>query len=130
MINSVNNDLTFKGVKFYLIGSRTKERKFLEEAAKGVLKEPLDALEKQGISLDLVRNYSHESTPTKSISIFMSHKPDYFTKDGLNPMQNVVSKVESLEDAQKLISKGIAKSIEFMQEHFKYVKKAKRLGIE
>jgi len=131
MINVINNDVSFKGIKLFNIGSRAKERNFLTEAAESkLIKGQLDALKKHGITLDLVREYDHDSRPTKYIGVYLSHKPDYFTKDGLTPIRNISAKVNNIEDAQILIAQGIAKTINFMKKHFEYSKRAKRLGIE
>lgn len=131
MINSINNNINFTGLNFYHIGSRAKERKYLNQAAKTpLLKGQLKALEDHGIDFDVVRRHGVSCQPTEFVDLFMSRKPSYHTKNGLNPLQGVVGKVNSLEDAQLLIAKGIEKSIRFMKKHFEYAKEAKKLGIE
>lgn len=128
MINAINSNPSFTGIKFHGIGSRAKERTFLNTVAQGVLKDQLDFLEKKGINFDLVRYYDFMSRPTKNISLYMSHTPDYFTKDGMNPIQNVSMQINNLEDAQKLLAKGIKEAKKFLPKHLKYIKRAKELG--
>ncbi|MEI8376984.1 MAG: hypothetical protein WCF95_00440 [bacterium] len=131
MIISKNNNITFKSVKTYNFEKDGKTKKLITKAANDeFLKPQIDALEKQGIDLDIVKNYDHEARPTNYASVYLSRKPGYFTKDGMNPIQDVNEKITSVKDAKRLIARGIAASIGFMKQHFEYVKEAKKLGID
>lgn len=117
----VDNNISFKGIKYYHIGSQAKERNFLSQAAKE-LKLEIDSLEKQGLGFDLVRRHDHECKPTEYIDLFLKHKPNYSTKDNLNPIQDLKMKINSVTDAKKLLSEGISRAKSFMKKHLEYKK--------
>jgi len=120
MINAINNNTSFKGVNLYFIRKNSKQGKLILEAAKDpLLKGQIKALEKHGMNLDVVRNYDHESKPTKFVNLWMDGTKRPPTRNGLNPIQGVYGEIKTIDDAKLLLAKGITKAIEFSKEHFK-----------
>lgn len=128
-IDRTNQQQSFKGIKLYNYGSRAIERKLLTEAAQGIWKGPLKAFERKGLGFDFVREYDHESRPTDLTRVYLTRKPNYHTKGNWNPLQ-LVRRVKTKEDANKFFAEITAKTIAFMDKHFKYVAAAKRCGIK
>lgn len=121
MINSVNNDVSFKGVKLYFISRNSKTGKAILDAAKSPLRaKQIEKLEKQGLFFDIVREFDRMGKRTDCVSFNLKRKPDYHTKDGMMPKYFAL-KVTNLKEAKLFIRKAIKKSKEFLSEHFKYV---------
>lgn len=103
-----------KGVKFQEISPRTKERRLIEKAAKGVFKEPLRVLHEQGMDLSVLRYFGQDNRPTKTIYLCLPVALD--KRNPLNrPIRKVSMEVKSLKNAQTFLAKGIAKAMTFMK---------------
>lgn len=122
-ILNIRDKATFGSVRLYHISSGSKTGKFLQEAAKeAVNANEIKNLEKQGMIFDFVRVFNNEGKKTNQVQFFLSRRPDYVTKDGLIPIKNVISKIESLSDAKQFVSTVIEKSKNFLPEHLGYIK--------
>lgn len=126
MINATNN-ISFTGVNLFYIRRNSKQGKLLLEAAQDpLLKGQIKALERHGMNLDIVRNFDHDSRPTKSVNLWLDYGQKYTPKDSMNPIQGVNREIKTVDDAKLLIAKGITKSISFMKKHFELLTRFKK----
>lgn len=125
LINSVNNNQNFKGIKLYHISKDSKTARFLKAAAKetSVAKE-IAELEKQGMVFDFVREYDHEGQKTNNVGFYLGRKPSYFVK-GKNPLYTT-AKVTNADEAKAFVATIVEKAKAFLPKHLKKVEQFKK----
>lgn len=107
MISSIDNSISFKSVNLYGLPRRSKQSKLLLEAIKDpIINGQILGLEKNGIDINLVRDYDSKSRPTSGISIWFDYKKDYPFKK-TDSRVGVGFIVNTFEDAKQLIAEAI-----------------------
>lgn len=109
MITSVSNqNVSFSGLIIrQTIGSRSKERKLIKQAYDEVFKDSIDLLGKKGFDLLVTRNKT-----SKKIGLVMTSK---HTRPPIDPKFVGFFDIKNRETAINMLSKGIAKAIEFLK---------------
>lgn len=109
MITSVTSQkLSFNGlIMRRSIGSRSEERKFINQAYKEVFKESIDLLDDKGFDFILTRNKTHNN-----IGLVMTSK---HSNPPIDPKFAGFFDIKNREAAINMLSKGVAKAIDFLK---------------
>ena len=126
LVTPVNNkNLSFNGIHLYLISRNSKTgRNLLQASKEPQIAKEISKLEKQGMIFDFVRVFDHDSKKTTSVAFYLKRKPDYFTKNGENPLYTV-AKVTNAEEAKTFLSTIVEKAKAFLPKHLKYIENYK-----
>lgn len=124
MINSINKGPSFKGIEMYGV-SNPKLQKFFEAAAESeMIKPQLQALEKFGVGIDILKldqslphhHVSHRFSAEENIVSIGVSIPSKVSNKMDHPLVKGLSvEVKTLKDAQDLILKGIEKAKEMIK---------------
>lgn len=109
MITSVKNqNVSFNGLIIrHTIGSRSKERKLINQAYKEVYKEPVDLLDDKGFDFILTRNKTRNK-----IGLVMTSKR---SNPPIDPKFVGFFDIKNRESAIYMLLQGVTKAIEFLK---------------
>lgn len=114
MINSINNNISFKGVNLYYIPNNSKQGKLISKALQDTSIAPqIKTLEEHSLDLDLIRDFNPDLKGKKVINVKVGHK-NYLEKLKLKTLQGASGEIKTLEDAKKLILQGIEQAMKLL----------------
>lgn len=128
LINSAGEEkVNFQSIHLYQISRKSKAGQALITASKATrAAKQIKALEKQGMIFDFVRAVGPQGPIRDSVSFYLGRKPDYFTKDGLNPLF-MVARVTNLAEARAFVSQVVKKAKAFLPQHLKHIEDFKKM---
>lgn len=115
IINSIDNKTSFQSIKLQHISRKSPAGRLLMTASKDpLLKGQINALEKQGLFIKLIRRFDNMGQKTDFVNFNLSLRHNNFSKENMATVRGIPKEIKTLNDAKILLAEAITKSIDFV----------------